>query len=155
MQYLLDFVHEHTLEEQLYLVVSAPQGELELTWRRRVGQDDVWQVKRRDGEEAPAHVHYGDLIDYLETSGADMGAMGRELHALVMTQIAFADAVLRDATQLLGYEAVQQVVAGHRSFAVQLKAAVERITGPARRFELVPGGAAETTAGTGNLTLVR
>jgi hypothetical protein len=155
MQHLLDFVHEHTLEERLYLVVDSPEGELELTWQRGAVHDGVWQVKRRNVDEAPARVHYGDLLDHLEAMGADMGAMGRELHALVMTQIAFADVVLRDATQLLGYETVQMVVAGHRSFALQLKAAVERVTGPARRLELVPGGASESSAGTGNLTLVR
>lgn len=155
MQHLLDFVHEHTLEERLYIVVDSPDGELELTWQRGPLQDGAWQIKRRNLEEAPAHVHYGDLLDHLEAMGADMGAMGRELHALVMTQIAFADVVLRDAAQLLGYETVQSIVAGHRSFALQLKAAVERIAGPARRFELVPGGASESSAGTGNLTLVR
>ena len=155
MQHLLDFIHEHTLEERLYLVAATPQGELEMTWERSPGADDMWLIRPRGSQISPVYIHAGDLLDYVEALGADMRAIEGELQALVMTQIAFADVVLRDAREVLGYEVVQQVVAGHRSFALQLKATIESLTGPARRFELVEGGAAQTPASTGHLTLVR
>ena len=155
MQHLLDFIHEHTLEERLYLVAPTPEGEIELTWERKAGADDIWLIRPRGSQASPVHIHAGDLLDYVEAVGADMRVVENELRALVMTQIAFADVVLRDAKQVLGYEAVQQVVAGHRSFALQLKAAIDSVTAPARRFELVEGGAAQTPVSTGHLTLVR
>ena len=44
MKHLLDFIYDHVVEEQLYLVVETPAGDLELMWQRS-GIADVWQVR--------------------------------------------------------------------------------------------------------------
>ena len=107
MQHLLDFIHEHTLEEQLYFVATSRSGDLELTWQRRVAPTH-WQV-RPSGREGPAElVHQRDLLLVLRARQADMVKIERELQAIVITQIAFADLVLRDASALLGTDSVRR-----------------------------------------------
>lgn len=82
MQHLLDFIHEHIRENQLYLVVDSAEGEIELRWQRQDG-DDVWQLRVKQAGSGAEVVHYGDLLDHLEALGADMSAVERELHAIV------------------------------------------------------------------------
>lgn len=155
MQHLLDFIHEHTLERQLYFAVDTAEGELEMHWQRQVGEDDLWEVRLRESKGDEERVHYGDLLDVLEQRGADMAAVEQQLQALVVTQLAFADAVLRDATALFGVRAVDQARSVHRGFIHELERTVEHMTAPAVGMAVVRGGGAESSAPVGRLALVR
>jgi hypothetical protein len=155
MQHLLDFIHEHTLEEQLYFVAATPVGELELMWRRGLGEN-LWEVRPNKCEGPWQPVHCGDLLEHLEERGVDMQAVERELQAMVVTQLAFADVVLRDATQLLGRDVVQRAVHRHRDFMTELQGAIQRLASPGRASMIVvPGGGDQTSAREGHLTVVR
>jgi hypothetical protein len=94
-------------------------------------------------------------LDALEQRGADMPALERELQAVVVTRIAFADMLLRQAKQVLGDEAVRRSLAEHREFELQLRAAVARILPPDQPVTLLAGGGAQTAMRTGHLKLVR
>jgi hypothetical protein len=155
MQHLLDFIHENTLERQLYLVVAAPEGDLELSWQHTPGADGLWHVRPYRSQEPGTLIHYGDLLDFLESLGADMQALQRELEAMVITHVAFADGVLREARQVLGADLVQRTLADQRAFALQLRAAVTHMIQPVHSMRVFPGGGALTSARTGHLTLVR
>lgn len=154
MQHLLDFIHEHSLEQQLYIAVPSSDGDLELLWQRRSG-DNVWQVQLRGGAGEAELIHAGDLLDHLESRGANMEAIERELRALALVQIAFADLVLQDARQVLGADAVRQAVVGYRGFVSELQAAAARLAPPERSLAVVQGaGDAQTEPRTGHLKLV-
>jgi hypothetical protein len=155
MQHLLDFIHEHNVEQQLYLVVEAPDGALSLTWRRQAGADDEWEVQSATGEGAIELVHYGDLVDHLEEREVDLAAVERELRAIVLTHIAVADVVLRDARQVLGNEAVQRRLFELRASASRLSAAQAQVSEPRTFLTLVRGEAVESSARIGRLTLVK
>lgn len=154
MQHLLDFIHEHTLEEQLYLVAPTPVGELELLWQRAPGKD-YWQIRPRQCEGPYELVAREDLLGSLQRRGADMDSVERELNVMAMTQIAFADIVLRDATRALGRDFVDQALRGHAQFLDELQAALRRLIPPARPSMVMhEGGGAQSTS-RGRLTLVR
>ena len=154
MQHLLDFIHEHTLERHAYLVIASPEGDLELSWQHKTGADGLWHVRPHRSQEPGTLVHYGDLLDFLESLGADMQALQRELEAMVITHVAFADGVLREARQVLGADLVQQTLADQRAFALQLRAAVTHMIQPVHSMKVLSGGGAQTRARTGHLTLV-
>ena len=154
MQHLLDFIHDHTLEEQLYLVVQTPAGELELLWQRCPGQDQ-WQIRPRLCEGPWERVSRAELLGSLTLRNVDMHGLERELSAMVMTQVAFADIVLRDAATGLGRDFVQQAVRGHEHFLDELQAALRRLIEPGRPAMVMhPGGGAQSST-RGRLTLVR
>ncbi|MET0385129.1 MAG: hypothetical protein ABW321_04180 [Polyangiales bacterium] len=154
MQHLLDFIHEHTLEEQLYIVAQLPAAELELMWQRRVSSDH-WQARLHKSEGAWEFVHRHELLAHLCDRGADMLSVERELRAMVLTQIAYADNLMRDAKELLGPTVVQQAVQGHRDFIDDLQAAVRRVTTPARpSLVVVRGGGEQTASRAGHLTVL-
>jgi len=155
MQHLLDFIHEHTLERHVYLVIADREGDLELSWQHNPGADGLWHVRPHRSQEPGTLIHYGDLLDFLESLGADMQRLERELEALCITHVAFADGVLRQARQVLGAAVVQQTLADQRAFAMQLRAAVTHMIQPAQSMKVLPGGGAQTRARTGHLTLVR
>jgi hypothetical protein len=155
MQHLLDFIHEHNLEQQLYLVVETPEGAISLTWRRQPDADDQWEVQSATGEGAIELVHYGDLLDHLEAREVDLVGIERELRAIVLTNIAVADVVLRDARQALGNEAVQRRLFELRATASQLSAAQEQVREPRPILMLIHGEAVHSSPRTGQLTLVR
>ena len=155
MQHLLDFIQEHTLEEQLYLVAHCPSGELSLLWRRD-RTPDHWQALPKHCEGPAELLPRRSLLAELEARGADMAALKRELHAMLAAQIAYADLILRDANKQLGNELVQRFVFGHRAFIEQLQAAAEALTArPRPRMNVVNGGSAQTQLRTGHLSLVR
>lgn len=155
MQHLLDFIHEHNLEQQLYLVVETPEGALSLTWRRQADADGQWEVQSACGEGAVELVHYGDLLDHLEQREVDLTGLERELRAIVLTNIAVADVVLRDARQVLGNEAVQRRLFELRASASQLSAAHVQLSEPRPMLTLIRGAASKSSPRTGQLTLVR
>jgi hypothetical protein len=157
MQHLLDFIHDHVVEDQLYLVVETPAGDLELIWQRASSSlADTWQV-RPSGCEGPwQHVPRNDLLRHLEVRGANMDDLERELHGLVATQIVFADLILRDAQKLLGDDAVRKALRSYREFVALLQASVRQLLEPARpSLVVVPGDAAQTPTRSGHLTVIR
>jgi hypothetical protein len=155
MQHLLDFIIEHTLEEQLYFIAPVPAGELELAWRR-VDAPESWHVRQRPSEGPWELVRCGELIHQLEARGADMTVVKGELSAMLAAQIAFADMVLRDANERLGQSVVERYVIGHRDFITQLQAAIDELTSRARpSMVVVAGGGAQTQSRAGHLSLVR
>ena len=102
MQHLLDFVEDHMLADPLCLHVGSRLGELELLHRREPADKGVWQVRVTASCEPPRRVPRAQLLDCLEALGVDMLAFQNELHALLATQVTFAEMLLRDAARLLG-----------------------------------------------------
>jgi len=155
MQYLLDFIQKHTLEEQLYFVAQRPSGDLELLWRAREDAHH-WQLRPRHCEGPCELIHRDALIHELEARGVDMAGVKQELNAMLAAQIAFADMLLRDANQHLGRDLVQRFVRGHRDFIDELQTAIAQLSVPPRtKMLLVDGGGAQTTLRAGHLSLVR
>ena len=159
MQHLLDFVHEHTLEEQLYMVVETNTGELELLWQRRHDADG-WQVRQHKSEVAFETVTRHELIDTLRAKGAVMERFERELRAIAMTQIAFADMLLRDANTALGRDFVHAALRGHDEFMSELKSSItELVLKPAKakakaQMQVLDGGGASSSTRSGHLRRV-
>ena len=127
MQHLLDFVHEHTLEEQLYMVVDSRSGELELLWQRRHDAGS-WQLRPHGSELAFEAVARAELIDALRARGADLTQLERELRAVAMTQIAFADMLLRDANTSFGRDFVHAALVGHQADSAPFRGSASTCT---------------------------
>ncbi|MEY4514041.1 MAG: hypothetical protein RLZZ450_6163, partial [Pseudomonadota bacterium] len=105
MQHLLDFIHDHRFEEQLYCVLQATGGELELSWCR--SSDPLhWQVRRQKSQSAAERIPRTRLLAYLAEHGADLAEFERELKAAVTSQIVVAHHLLTDARSALGEELV-------------------------------------------------
>jgi hypothetical protein len=155
MQHLLDFIHDHMVEEQLYLVVETPAGDLELIWHRN-GDADHWEV-RPSGIEAPwQRVPRRQLLPHLADRNANMVDLERELHGMVATQIVFADIILRDAHRLLGDGAVRDALHSYREFVVLLQASVRQLLEATRPSLVVVAGEADLTpTRSGHLTVIR
>lgn len=155
MQHLLDFIQEHTLEEQLYFVAERAGEELEVLWRRGE-RGDHWQLRPKRCEGPWELIPRDTLIEHLSARGVDMAGVKNELHSLLAIQIAFADMVLRDANQQLGRDVVERFVIGQQGFLDELHRAVEQLTIGARpSMVVVEGGGAQTTVREGHLSLVR
>jgi hypothetical protein len=157
MHYLLDFLREHTADEQLYFVVEARALELELRWRRT--EPGIWEVRPKRREAPWDRVQHEELLALLAERGADMASVQRELHAMVATQIAFADMVLSDARRVLGGDAVQNIVHKNYEFVDLLRNAVELLalapaTSDRNNLTLIHGGGAQTEARAGHLSPV-
>jgi hypothetical protein len=155
VQYLLDFIYEHTIEEQLYLVVQTAAGVLELRWQRQV-EPGYWQFRPKESADGPWQLlPRAELLRTLEARRADLPSVERALLATVMSHIALAEMVLRDANRLLGRDLVQRAVQGHQNFANELNAVVARLTAPPRpTMKVLPGGGAQSELRSGHLTLV-
>lgn len=162
MQHLLDFVHEHTLDEQLYLVVRSRAGELELRWQR-AHNPDCWEVrKKRSLINGPwESISRSELLTKLEARGTAMEQLESELRAVAVTQIVFADMVLCDARKALGRDLVRKAVLSHRDFVGELRSALSKWTTdvqvevqPRPSVSLIKGGGASTEARRGHLSLV-
>lgn len=100
MQHLLDFVQDHMVSDQLRVVLGSAAGELEITHQR--SEPELWQLRATASCEPARRVRGSQLLDCLAALSVDMRAFQSELHALLATQITFAEVVLRDAVQLLG-----------------------------------------------------
>ena len=153
MQYLLDFIQEHTLEQHLSLVAPSPSGALELKWDRR--QDPEHRQLRSQLHPELERVHRSHVIEELEARGADMQAIKRELTTLLAAQIERASEVLRDPEQHLGEELVQRFVLGRQRFIRDLQAALEQLGTRGSTLSIVHGGGEETAIRTGHLSIVR
>jgi hypothetical protein len=157
MQYLLDFVLDHTLEDQLYLVLQAAEGELELLWQRR-NDANTWQVRRYKSEADFERVERSKLLEVLAARGADMTRVERELRAIALTQVAFADMLLRNANETLGRSVVRTAVMEHQDFLSELQSTVAQfIIPPAQskpKMEVLSGGGAQSEARSGHLRVI-
>jgi hypothetical protein len=154
MQHLLDFIQEHTLEEQLYVVAPCASVDLELFWRRS-DSPDFWHVRPKPCVGPLELVHRRMLIEYLESRRANMDAFKQELHAMLAAQIAYADLILRDANDQLGNDLVQRYVRGQQAFIEQLQQAAQSLISNRPRMVVVNGGQAQTALRTGHLSVVR
>jgi hypothetical protein len=158
MQYLLDFIHEHTVDDQLYLVTGSRSGQLELSWDRRADPEH-WRARIRLSEGPWELIPRRSLLAVLAGKGADLVKITRELQVMAATQIAFADTVLRDARRVLGPDVVQGVINENRAFVDDLRAAVELLIpgsmSPARTsLVAISGGGAQTEPRAGHLSPV-
>jgi hypothetical protein len=160
MQHLLDFVHEHTLEEQLYLVVEVAAGELELLWQRR-HHPSSWQLRPHKSDAAYQLVERESLLDSLQQRGASMERVEAEFRAIVMTQIAYASLLLGDAKSSLGQELLQAATSSHQEFARELNGAITELvirpmsrSAPKPSLQLVIGGGVQSETRTGHLRVV-
>jgi hypothetical protein len=155
MQHLLDFVHDHVIEDQLYLVVETPAGDLELIWHRQVSADD-WQLRPFHCEGPWELIPRTELLQRLAARHTNMVGVERELHGLVATQIVFADIILRDAHKLLGDDAVRNALHSYREFVTLLQVSVRQLLEPARpSLVVVSGDAVQTPTRSGHLTVIR
>ncbi|MEY4578051.1 MAG: hypothetical protein RL701_2754 [Pseudomonadota bacterium] len=160
MQHLLDFIHEHTQEDQLYLVASTPSGELEFLWQSRVARNQ-WQIRPMRCE-GPWHlIDRSEVIAVLTARNADMASVECELRSIVMTQIAAANMVLRAATSLLGADVVERAVLAHEAFVYELTDFVEQLAPRAKpatrdrpKLSVVAGEGGQTSARSGHLRVV-
>lgn len=175
MQHLIDFIHEHTLDENVYLVVESTIGECELTWNRH-RDGECWRLRPKatpgDGanaegatDEAAAaeqgegwtRVPRAELIERLRGLQVNMRGFEAELRAIVTTQIVFADMVLADARKALGRDAVRRAVLSHRDFVGELNAALQRLVPKAEvrdRMAVIHGDGHATKVRRGHLSLV-
>lgn len=163
MQHLLDFVHEHTLEEQLFVVVEVASGELELLWQRR-NHPSSWQLRPHKSDAPYQLVERESLLDNLQQRGANMERVETELRAIVMTQIAYANLLLSDASVSLGQELLQAAMIGHDAFSSALTGAVtELVIRPQQsigrqrdkpRLSLLVGGGVQSESRSGHLRIV-
>lgn len=155
MQHLLDFVHEHTLDEQLYCVLPTPSGDLALQWRRQVDTLgwELWPLKEKGPVE---QVPRSQLLARLSARGANLELFERELRAIIAAQIVVAHHLLRDAKTLLGADIVQDILHGHELFASELSRTVASLTAPERpALQVVKGGGVRSDGRAGHLALVR
>ena len=156
MQHLLDFIHQHSVDPEVYLLTGARPGDLELLWERRA-QPEHWLV-RPYGCEGPSElVHRSQLLSELAVRRVDMARIERELHGLCAAQIAFADMVLSSAREQLGRDVVQHAVNEYQTFLIELRATVERLAQPSAApssMVVISGGGVSTQARSGHLTVV-
>jgi hypothetical protein len=160
MQHLLDFVHEHTLEEQLYIVVEVAAGELELLWQRR-HHPGSWQLRPHNSDSAYQTVQRESLLDALTERGANMERVETELRAIVMTQIAYASLLLGDARSHLGSEILQAATIGHEELSSGLTGAITELVikprsrrVPKPQLQLLLGGGVQSETRSGHLRIV-
>jgi hypothetical protein len=152
MQHLLDFIHQHSVDSEVYLLTGARPGDLELLWQRR-DEPEHWFV-RPYGCDGPAElVHRTRLLSELAARRVDMARIERELHGLCATQIAFADMLLNAAREQLGRDVVQGALHEYQTFLSELRATVQRLTEP-RSMLLIAGGGAQSEARSGHLSVV-
>jgi hypothetical protein len=155
MQHLLDFIHEHALEEQLYFVVECHAVELELLWQRSLNADH-WRMRQMGCDATWESIPRAELLQILTQRGCDMAGVERELNAMLAAQIALADMVLRHANDALGRDVVQRFLRQHASFIEVLAEAVDRLTAQRKpSVTLLEGGGAQTTIRAGHLSVVR
>lgn len=153
MQQLLDFIHQHSVDTEVYMFTGARPGDLELLWQRQA-HPDHWLV-RPYGCEGPAElVHREGLLPALAARRVDMARIEHELHGLCATQIAFADMVLRAANERLGRDVVQHAVREYQAFLSELRSAVRELTHGPATLQLISGGGASSETRSGHLTVV-
>jgi hypothetical protein len=130
MQYLLDFLYEHSFDKQLYCVLSADRGELQLTWH--ASEPASWEVRERG--RAAEQVPRADLLAHLTERGADLSALERELNSLVSAHIVVADQLLHAAYETLGSDRVNVALRGQQELARELRETLRPLLPPRLRL---------------------
>jgi hypothetical protein len=130
MHPLLDFLCEHSFDKQLYCVLPAERGELQLTWR--ASAPTCWELRAPDG--AVRHVPRAELIVRLTEQGADLLAFERELNALVSAHIVVADSLLHAAHACFGPDRVQHALRGQQELARELRETLTPLLPPRLRL---------------------
>jgi len=157
MQHLLDFVQEHMISDQLCIRVDSGAGEIEVLQRRQPDRDSAWYVRVIPSADAAVRVPHTQLLATLQAQGVDMLAFERELHALLATQVTFAELVLRDAAQLLSAERNASAHEAQRELLGILWLSLQELeqAEPERpALRAISGEAGETPARAGHLSLV-
>ena len=156
MQYLLDFVQDHMLGDQLRIRLGSAAGELELLHARGAAENTCWQVRATASCEPARNVPRAQLLDYLRALDVDMSALQSELHTLLATQVTFAEVVLRDAAQALGLQPTAAAREARRELLGILWLSLQELGPEPERpsLRVVNADAAETPARPGHLTLV-
>jgi len=127
MLHLLHFLYDNSLDKQLYCVLPAADGELQLSWRADEAMH--WEVRQIDAGPAE-QVPRSRLIAYLTERGADLGMLERELGSLVAANIVVADQLLAAADRAFGTERVDIVLSGQQSFARELRQTLSTLLPP-------------------------
>ena len=156
MQYLLDFVQDHMLGDQLRIYVGSAAGELELLHVRGATEHACWQVRATASCEPARSVPRAQLLDCLKALAVDLNAFQTELHTLLATQVTFAEVVLRDAAQLLALQPTAAAREARRELLGILWLSLQELGPEPERPSLraVNADAAEAPTRTGHLTLV-
>lgn len=131
MHQLLDFLYENSLDKQLYCVLPAPDGELQLAWS--AAEPLHWEVRCASAgtvEQVPREA----LLAQLTARGADLTVLERELGAVVAAHIVVADQLLSAALQAFGSDGVNAVLRGQQQFARELKKALSGMLQPRLRL---------------------
>ena len=147
MQDLLDFLREHMVSDQLRIAIPSPAGELEVLQQRLPDRDSAWQVRVIGSTGDGVRVPQAQLLQTLQAQGVDMLALERELHALLATQVTFAELVLRDAARLLSAEQAAGAQRARHELLGILWLSLQELAAAQRE-------AAETPTRAGHLTLV-
>jgi hypothetical protein len=156
MQYLLDFVQDHMVADQLCIRLGSAAGELELLHVRGAPAQACWQVRATASYEPARKLPRAQLLEYLKSLSVDMIALQSELHALLATQVTFAEVVLRDAAELLGLQPPAAAREARRELLGILWLSLQELGPEPERPSLraVNAETAETPARAGHLTLV-
>lgn len=129
MHHLLDFLYEHSFDKQLYCVLPAERGELQLTWR--ASEPASWEVRARsDAEQVPR----ANLLAHLSERGADLQVFERELNSLVSAHIVVADHLLHAAYETLGTDRVNLALRGQQELARELRETLTPLLPPRLRL---------------------
>lgn len=132
MRTSLDFLYEHSLDKQLYCVLPAADGELQLSWH--AADPSHWEA--RHASSGPAQqVPRADLISYLTERGADLVQFERELASLVAAHVVVADELLRAAHGAFGADRVSAMLRGQQHLVDVLRQTLTRLL--PRRLKLV------------------
>jgi hypothetical protein len=156
MQYLLDFIQEHMITDELRIALDGPAGGVEILRQRSPEDDNGWLVRVIGSEEPARRVPHATLLETLQTMGVNMQALQSELHASFTTQVTFAELLLRDASQLLGAALPASTQAARRELLGLLWLSLQELSegGEQPSLRALQGDAIETPARTGHLTLV-
>jgi hypothetical protein len=130
MHHLLDFLYEHSFDKQLYCVLPAARGELQLTWS--MSAPASWEVRQNDA--VSERVPRADLIALLTERGADLHVFERELNSLVSAHIVVADHLLHAAYESLGTERVNLALRGQQELARELRETLTPLLSPRLRL---------------------
>ncbi|HEX5660821.1 MAG TPA: hypothetical protein VFX59_26690 [Polyangiales bacterium] len=128
MQHLLDFLYEHSFDKQLFCVLPARGGELQLTWRAAA---PAWTIKHANTEQ---QIPRTELLAHLSTRGAELDVFERELQSLVAAHIVVAEHLLRAAREALGNEGIELALHGQRELTRELREALTPLLPPRLRL---------------------
>ena len=114
-------------------------GAIEVSCRRGAPDGDNTWLVRVTGSAAARRVPHAQLLETLQRAGVDMQAFEVELHALLATQVTFAELVLRNAARLLGAEQAASTQAARRELRGLLWLALQELDRepPGRHLTLV------------------